>query len=362
MANNDEGGEKTEEPTAHKLSKAREKGQVPKSMELTASLVLLAAGGALLVLAPLIWQRLVGMFTHFIWRMSEFDPTTPDLWPWFYTAIREVLIMVLPLAFVIMIVSVGVNMFQIGGFMVNSEALVPKLDKLNFIKGFGRFFKIRSLVDCLKSILKISLIFYLSYLVIADHMDDFAVMSEMEPVEIALLTLKITMELFFKVCLALLALAIFDFAYQKWQFLKDMRMSKQEIKDEYKQMEGDPKIKARIRQIQMEASKKRQLADVPNADVVITNPTHFAIALVYNSALAQAPLILAKGQDLMAQRIKDIAREAKVPIVENKPLAQALYKSVEVGQTIPIEFYKAVAEVLSYVYKLKGRGPGGRRK
>lgn len=359
---NDEGGEKTEEASSHKISEARKKGQVPKSMEVTSTMVLLAAGGFLVVWGPWGWDRLVGMFRYFVWHMVEFDPTTPDLWPLFYTAFREVLILVLPPAIIITIVSVAVNIFQVGGFMVVSDAVMPKLDKLNFIKGFGRFFKLKSLIDCLKSILKIGLIFYISYLVIRSHVGEFAVMSEMEPAQIGLFTLKVAMELFFKVVITLLILAVFDYAYQKWQFLQDMRMSKQEVKDEYKQMEGDPKVKARIRQIQMEASKKRQLGDVPKADVVITNPTHFAIALVYNAAMAQAPLVLAKGQDLMALRIKDIAKEAKVPIVENKPLAQALYKAVEVGQVIPLEFYKAVAEVLSYVYRLKGRGPGGRRK
>ncbi len=358
----DEGGEKTEEATEHKLSEARKKGQVPKSMELTSSFVLLASGAGLIILGPAGWDRLVGMFRHFVWRLTETDPTTADLWPWIYTAFRELLILVLPLALLITVVSVALNMFQLGGFMVVSDAIAPKFEKLNFIKGFGRFFKLRSLVDCLKSILKIGIIFYMSYLVINKHLEQFAVMGEMEPVEIALLTLRIIVELFFKVVIVLTILAIFDFAYQKWQFLKDMRMTKQEVKDEYKQMEGDPKVKARIRQIQMEASKKRQLADVPKADVVVANPTHFAIALVYNAKMAQAPVVLAKGQDLMAQRIKDIAREAKVPIVENKPLAQALYKAVEVGQIIPVEFYKAVAEVLSYVYKLKGKVPGGRRK
>ncbi len=357
---NDEGGEKTEEATSYKLSKAREKGQVPKSQEVSSVAVLLVAGSALVLMAPYGWERMVGMFHHFIWRMSEFDPTSVDLWPWFQTAFREILIIVLPLAFLIMVAGVAANLFQMGGFIF--KPIEFKIDKLNFITGMGRFFKIRSVVDAIKNLLKIAIIFYVSYLVISSHNDEFAIMSEMEPVEIALVTLEITVELFFKVVLTLLVLAFMDFAYQKWQFMKDMRMSKQEIKDEYKQMEGDPKVKARIRQLQAENSKKRMLADVPRADVVVTNPTHFAIALVYDSSLALAPLVLAKGQDLLAQRIKDIAKEAKVPIVENKPLAQALYKVVEVGQIIPLEFYKAVAEVLSYVYRIKGKVPGGRRK
>jgi flagellar biosynthetic protein FlhB len=358
----DDGGEKTEEPTGHKLGKARSKGQVPKSMEITSGLVLLAAGSTLVLLAPMGWDRMVGMFRHFIWRFTEIDATSPDLWPWLYTALRETFIMILPVALVIMVIGVAANVYQLGGFILNSEAVSFKIDKLNFIAGFRRLFKIKSLVECLKSILKLAIIGFFAYLVINSHMEEFAVMSEMEPVEIALLTLKVVVELFYKVVLVLLILGFFDFAYQKWQFMRDMRMTKQEVKDEYKQMDGDPKIKARIRQIQREASKKRMLASVPKADVVVTNPTHFAIALVYNSALAPAPLVLAKGQDLLAQRIKDIAREAKVPIVENKPLAQALYKAVEVGETIPLEFYKAVAEVLSYVYRLKGKVPGGRRK
>jgi len=357
-----ESGEKTEQPTGHKLGKAREKGQMPKSQEVTSVVVLLVAFSALIPLAPGMWQRLVGLFHHYIWRMNEIDPTGPDLWPWIYTAMRELFFILLPIAFVIMIAGVAANVFQLGGLIINSEAITFKINKLNFVTGMKRFFKLRAMVDAVKNTLKIAIIFYISYLVIASHSEDFAVMSEMEPIEIALLTLKIVIELFYKVLLTLLILAFFDFAYQKWQFMRDMRMTKQEIKDEYKQMEGDPKIKAKIRQIQAETVKKRMLGSVPKADVVITNPTHFAIALVYNAALAQAPLVLAKGQDFLAQRIKDIAREARVPIVENKPLAQALYPAVEVGQVIPLEFYKAVAEVLSYVYRLRGKVPGGRRK
>ncbi|MDL2259614.1 flagellar biosynthesis protein FlhB [Deltaproteobacteria bacterium OttesenSCG-928-K17] len=357
-----ESGEKTEQPTGHKLTQARNKGQVPKSQEITSAFVLLTAGSAIVLLAPMGWERLVGVFRHFIWRMTEMDPNSSDLWPWLITAGREVFIILLPVALVIMITGVALNVYQLGGFLFTTEPIRFKLDKLNFITGFKKFFKLRAFIDTIKHSLKISVIIIVSYLVIKSHLKDFAVMTDMEPAAIALLTLKITAELFYKVILTLLIVSFLDYAYQKWQFMRDMRMTKQEVKDEYKQMEGDPKVKARIRQIQMEASKRRMLSSVPQADVVVTNPTHFAVALIYNASLAQAPVVLAKGQDLMAQRIKDIAREAKVPIVENKPLAQALYPAVEVGQVIPLEFYKAVAEVLSYVYRLKGKVPGGRRR
>lgn len=358
---NDEGGEKTEEPTGHKLSKAREKGQVAKSVEVTSAFILLVAGGVLVLWGPFIWQRMVGVYTYYVWRIAEFDLNTADLWPWFYTAMQEVLIMILPIAFAIMIVGVALNLYQTGGLVINTESIQFKLSNINPITGFRNMFKLKSLVDLIKHSIVLTVIGWMCYSIINSHMEEFTVMVDMQPAEMALFTLEVVMEMYFKVVLAFLIISFLDYAYQKWQFMQDMRMSKQEIKDEYKNMEGDPKVKARIRQIQAEGAKKRMLADVPKSDVVVTNPTHFAIALVYDSNLAQAPLVLAKGQDLLAQRIKDIAKEAKVPIVENKPLAQALYKVAEVGQVIPFEFYKAVAEVLSYVYKLKGRGPSGRK-
>ncbi|MGL4208075.1 MAG: flagellar biosynthesis protein FlhB [Candidatus Adiutrix sp.] len=360
MAEGEGGGEKTEQPTAHKLSKARGKGNVPKSQDVTSSIVLLGAGSALLVLAPMGWDRMVGFFRYSLWRaLVEIDITTVELWPFIYTAFREVLLIVVPFALIVLLISLAINLYQLGGLL--SVPIEFKIDKLNFIKGMKKFFKLKAVVDTVKNTTKIALIFFVAYVVIMGNMLEFSHMGDMEVPQMGLFALKVAAEMFFKICLLLLILSIFDYAYTKWQFMRDMRMSKQEIKDEFKQMEGDPKVKARIRQIQVETAKKRMLADVPKADVVLTNPTHFAIALVYNAALAQAPLVLAKGQDFMAQRIKDIAKEAKVPIVENKPLAQALYQSVEVGDVIPLEFYKAVAEVLSYVYKIKGRKPSGRR-
>jgi flagellar biosynthetic protein FlhB len=351
----EDAGEKTEEATGHKLSQAREKGQVPKSMEINASVVLLVSCAALAILGPMGWERIEDLFRHFFYRANEFSGTKADLLSLGQLALQEVLILVLPLALLVLIASVAINIYQLGGFMVNAESVIPKLDKLNFISGFKRMFSLKSVVECIKSICKMGIIFLIGYLVIKDHIEDFILMVDMTPLTIGLLVLKISLEIFIKTCLLLLVLAIMDYGYQRWQFMQDMKMTKQEVKDEYKQIEGDPIVKNRIRQAQREASKKRQLNDVPKADVVISNPTHFAIALLYDKTQAPAPLVLAKGQDFMALRIKDIARENKVPIVENRPLAQALYKVVEVGQVIPVEFYKAVAEILGYIYRVKGR-------
>jgi flagellar biosynthetic protein FlhB len=351
----EDSGEKTEEATGHKLSQAREKGQVPKSMEISTAVVLLAAIGVLFVLGPYGWQRLVRLMNYIMNETVAFEATPNAVLELSRVLFKEALIMILPVALVILVVSVAVNIYQIGGFMVVTDSIVPKLEKLNFITGFGRFFKLKTLVDCLKSIFKMFIIFLMGYLVIKDHLDDFVLMVDMNVLTIGLLVLKIALEIFIKTVLLLFVLAALDYGYQRWQFMQDMKMTKQEVKDEYKQIEGDPIIKNRIRQAQREASKKRQLADVPKADVVIANPTHFAVALLYDRTKAPAPIVLAKGQDFLALRIKDIARENKVPVVENKPLAQALYRAVEVGQTIPAEFYKAVAEVLSYIYKVKGR-------
>jgi flagellar biosynthetic protein FlhB len=354
----EDAGEKTEEASGHKLQQARQKGQVPKSQEISAAVVLLAAGSFLVIFAPMGWDRLVGIY-RYIFDLAGANGQELDFLALSKLVFKESLILILPLALAVMIISVCINVYQLGGFMVVSSALVPKLDKLNFITGFGRMFKIRTLVDCLKSIFKMTIIFLMGYLVIRDHLEEFVLMVDMNVLTIGLLVLSISVEIFFKTCLLLLILAIMDYGYQRWQFMQDMKMTKQEVKDEYKQIEGDPLIKNKIRQAQKEASKRRQLNEVPNADVVITNPTHYALALVYDQSQAPAPVVVAKGQDFMALRIKEIALEAKVPIVENKPLAQALYKAVDVGQVIPAEFYKAVAEVLSYIYRVKGRKKRG---
>jgi flagellar biosynthetic protein FlhB len=351
----EDSGEKTEEATGHKLSQAREKGQVPKSMEINAAVVLLAGGAALFVLGPLGWDRAAGIFRHFAWRANEVSGSSGEIIALGRLALREILLMTLPFALAVLVASLAINLYQLGGLVFSSEPLVPKLDRLNFVAGLGRFFKLKTVVECLKSVFKMTIIFLVGYLVARDHLEEFVLMVDMAPVAIGALVMAIALEIFVKTCLLLLILAALDYGYQRWQFMRDMRMTKQEVKDEYKQIEGDPIVKNRIRQAQREASKKRQLDDVPKADVVVANPTHFAVALMYDRSKAPAPVVVAKGQDLMALRIKDVAKEHGVPVVENKPLAQALYRAVEPGQMIPVEFYKAVAEILNYIYRVKGR-------
>jgi flagellar biosynthetic protein FlhB len=350
----EDASEKTEEPSGHKLDQARQKGQVPKSQEITAAVILLSGGFFLLVLAPAGWDKVVGIYRH-IYSLAPNFANNPDFLALTRLLFKESLALILPFALTILVASVAINVYQLGGFTASAEPLSPKLDKLNFISGFGRMFKLRTVVDCVKSVFKLALIFSMGYLVIRDRLDEFVLMVDMAPLAIARLSLDVSVEIFFKTCLLLLILAIADYGYQRWQFTRDMRMTKQEVKDEYKQMEGDPIVKNRIRKAQREASKRRQLNQVPESDVVIANPEHFAVALKYDRNEAPAPIVVAKGQDFLALRIKDIAKEAGVPIVENRPLAQALYRAVEVGQIIPAEFYKAVAEVLSYIYRVKGR-------
>ena len=252
----EDSGEKSEEPTGHKLAQAREKGQVPKSAEISTAAVLLISCGALVLLGPMGWDRLVEQYRFFMDRAVDFSGTPGDLLALGVQAVMEILIIVVPLALIILFSGILINLYQQGGFMLVMDNLEPKLSKLNFINGFGRFFTVRTVVECLKSIFKMSIIFLIGYLVIDDHLGDFILMADMAPLAIALLVLKIALEIFIKTCLLLLILAAMDYGYQRWQFNQDMKMTKQEVKDEYKQIEGDPIVRNRIRQAQREASKK----------------------------------------------------------------------------------------------------------
>ena len=345
-------GEKTEEPTAKKRSDARKKGQVGKSQDLSAAFVLLMGFFILRIFWEYIYTE-IHNYTVYIYSHLVQTIDTETVISLFLGIILLFLRTALPVMIGILIVGLGINFYQVG-LNFNTEAIGLKLDKLNPINGFGRLFSKRSLVELVKSLFKIAIIGFFLYRYLKD---EIPIMPQYIFLNLTTSLAKIADLVFgmaFQVIAVIIILGILDYSYQKWQTTQDLKMTKQEVKDEHKQSEGDPQIKGKIKQKQRQMAMMRMMQEVPKADVIVTNPTHFAVALAYKKGDV-APLIVAKGQDYVALRIKDIGRENGVVIVENKPLARALYASAEVGDVVPQELYQAVAEVLAYVYRLKHR-------
>lgn len=347
-------GEKTEEPTAKKRADARKKGQVGKSQELNTAFVLIVGFFALYVLWEHIYSS-IAAYAMYIFSHLNQSVDTENIIRLFIGIVELLLSTSMPIMVLIMLIGLGINFYQVG-LNFNTEAMEPKLSKLNPINGFGRIFSKRSLVELVKSLFKIVVIGAALYTVLIDHIMSLPQFIYLD-LEASLGQISgIVFGMAFRVCGLIMIMGVLDLCYQKWQTTQDLKMSKQEVKDEMKQSEGDPQIKGKIKQKQRQMAMARMMQEVPKADVIITNPTHLAVALEYHRGM-MAPVVLAKGQDFVAQRIKEIAREAGVTIVENKPLARTLYASVEIGDPVPQELYQAVAEVLAYVYRLKRRRP-----
>jgi len=343
-------GEKTEDPTAKRMSDAQQKGQTAKSQDLSAAIVILIGFFSLWGYGSYMYDEI----SHFMAKVFTSFPTSIDVefvWQLVLSVVIVLAKSLLPIMFAVLLAGLALNYYQVG-FIFTMEPLSFNLNRLNPITGMGRIFSKRSLMELFKSLAKILIVGYFVYLYIIDQVIQMPKIIFMD-LQMALVTITdIIFRLAFEICAVLLVLGVIDFMFQKWQHKQDLKMSKQDIKDEFKQSEGDPQIKGKIKQKQKQMSMQRMMQEVPHADVIVTNPTHFAVALKYEQGMT-APVIVAKGQDLVAKRIKEIAREAKVVIVENKPLARALYLSTEIGDVVPQELYKAVAEVLAYVYRLK---------
>jgi flagellar biosynthetic protein FlhB len=345
--------EKTEEPTSRKIEKAREEGNVPKSMEMAGFIVLFLA---LLVLFFYV-KYIVFYFEDFFKYFFSFigvEITKDLVFNILIKAIFYFFILMLPIFLVVVIAGIVANVSQFG-FLFTTKVLIPKFEKLNPIKGLKNLFSIKKLVEGIKTTLKVFIAFFVGFKIFLDFFDEMPKLALMDFFnQIRWIEEKIIL-----IILSMLAVffvfAVIDLIYQRYSYKKSLRMSKQEIKDEYKQTEGNPEIKAKIRQLQREMSKKRMMAEVPKADVVITNPTHYAVALRYDKTKDDAPRVIAKGVDNVALKIKEIAREAGVMIVENPPLARELYRLVDIDETIPPKLYKAVAEILAYVYRAKSK-------
>nr|WP_037347481.1 flagellar biosynthesis protein FlhB [Selenomonas bovis] len=345
-------GDKTEEPTAKKRQDAAKKGQVGKSQELSTAFVLLIGFFVIKALWEQIYANIAG-YTIYIFGHLNQNVDVENVIQLFIGMGVIFVKTAMPIMLAVMVVGLAVNFFQVG-LNVSAEKIQPKFDNLNPINGVGRMFSKRSLVELVKSVLKIVVIGFFIYNYLKDEIftmpqfifydlgTSLAKMSE------------IIFTLAFQVIGVIFVLAVLDFGYQKWQTTQDLKMTKQEVKDEFKQTEGDPQIKGKIRQKQRQMAMSRMMQEVPKADVIVTNPTHFAVALKYEKGMT-APVVVAKGADFVAQKIKSVGRENDVPLVENRPLARALYASTEVGDSVPRELYQSVAEVLAYVYRLKHR-------
>ena len=347
-------GEKTEKATPRKLQDARKKGQVAKSQELPAALILLLVVLLLWMFGKLFSSSLLGMFRHSFSEYLLWDVSMQTVDMIFKELTWEAFKLTIPVFLITIIAGVFANFIQFG-FLLTAEPLQMKLEKLNPIEGAKRILSMRSLVELVKAILKILITSSVAFYILWGARGEFLTLSQKGIAQVAQFLGTTILKLAITISILLVVLAILDFMYQKYEFAKQQRMSKQDIKDEYKKTEGDPIIKRKIKEKQRQMSMSRMMNEVMQADVVITNPTHFAVAIAYRAGEMDAPTVVAKGKDFVALKIKEKAHENGVITMENKPLARALYASAEIGDQVPEELYKAVAEVLAYVYRLKGR-------
>lgn len=350
-------GEKTEEPTAKKLEDARKKGQVMRSTEVVTAATLLAFFFMLKIFVGFIGNRFMTSFRQTIGFISDYtsEPFTLNT---ARTIIRgsfwNIIVAAFPIMIVGLVVTIVAIVFQVK-WKVTAEPLKPKFDKFNPVTGMKRLFSKDKIMDLFKSIAKVVILAYVVYSYLKNQWPlIYKMYSYTLPQAIAVIG-DTVINVGIRISVLFAVIAMFDLFYQKWKYHQDMMMSKQEVKDEYKNSEGDPKVKSQQKQRMQQASQRRMMQDLPNADVVITNPTHLAVAIKYDKDTNEAPVVVAKGADYLAQKIKDRARENAIEIVENKPLARMLYHNVEIGAEIPPELYQMVAEVLAYVYSLTGR-------
>ncbi len=351
------GGEKTEDATSKKLQDVREEGNVAKSTEVVTAATLLTLFLCLKIGVGFVGRRLISTFGRFYPLIQRYIEEGVNVSNFRYLFVRFAIdlgLSVAPFFATGFVVAILANALQFT-FKVTAKPLAPKFSKINPINGFKRIFSPNTLIELLKSIIKIGMISYIAYSVLVDHVKDIYLLYDMSIMQGINLMFDIVMELGIKISVLFILVGAADLFYQRWKFKEDNKMTKQEVKDEFKNSEGDPHIKGQQKQRMQQASQRRMMAAIPEADVVITNPTHFAVALSYESGKGQAPVVVAKGADFMAARIKDIAKENDVVIVENKPLARMLYYNVDLDAEIPPELYQAVAEVLAYVYQLRDR-------
>lgn len=350
--------ERTEDPTVRRREDFRKKGQVAQSKEVhTAALF-----SFMLMLwyfyAPLFWRQFQAFSGGFWGHLGTIEVTPLTVMDLGLMVVGKVTLLLAPVVLLVLTVGFLSSYLQIG-WLFTFKPLEPDFGKLNPVSGLKRLVSLRSLVELIKSLVKVVLVGWVAYKTVRSEFETSLLLVDQHPVETLRFAGRLALLVLAKSCGIMILLGFLDLLYQRWDMEQKMKMTKQEQKEEFKESEGDPYIKSKIRSIQQQMSRKRMLADVPKADVIITNPTHLSIAISYVREEMDAPRIVAKGADHLAMKIRDLARQHRVPVVENKPVARALYQ-VSLGQPIPEEMFKAVAEILAYVYSLKGKGPGSR--
>jgi len=344
--------EKTEPATPRRKQEARRKGQVAKSQEINSLLVLVAGFFLLRFLGPTMLQKLYRI-ASFLWGNASIISLTPStVQSYFYQGMWGIFGLLLPIFLGVVVVGVAANLMQVG-FLFSTYSLAPDLNRINPVSGLGRLFSKQALMKLLVSVLKIAIIGYITYITIRDNLPQFFSLMGKNIAQILIFSANLVFQLGLRCCLGIAPLAVLDYVFQRRQHETKLRMTRQEMREELKQTQGSPQVRARIRSLQRQMARHRMMQEVPKADVVITNPTRLAVALKYDREGMNAPVVVAKGARLIAEKIRELAERYNVPLVENRWLAEALYKTVEIGQEIPIKFYQAVAEILAYIYRLK---------
>ncbi len=347
-------GDKSEEPTPHRLREAREKGQVAKSREITTAVLLLSSYMLFRYTGEYVWNTLTSMANSILSMIpnviNEFSLSFVGYV--LLLAVQGMLLAVAPIFCLTFFVALAAEALQTG-FVFALDPLAPKVERISPGEGFKRIFSLQGFVELIKSIVKILIVFWIMWGALRDEIPRVVVLINGQPWDAVVLGGSIAYKIAFRVGLFYVAIAILDYLYKRWEYMRGLKMTKQEIKEEYKRLEGDPMIKQRMRELQRQVAYQRMMAAVPQADVVVTNPLHIAVALKYEVQKMKSPKVLAKGERKAADEIKRIADEAYVPIVENEPLARSIFRTTDVGQQIPAELYQAVAEVLAYVYRIR---------
>ncbi len=347
-------GERTERATGKRRAEARKKGQVARSREISSVAVLLGALSVLYILSTHLLNRLSSVMVQTFQKIGTFSLSPENTLAFGGEVLWGCFQILAPIFLAVLAMGILSNYLQVGT-LFTLEVLQPKLSRVDPTQGVRRLFSKQSFVEMVKALFKFLIIGWVAYSTVREELPEILSLSDREVNGVFGFIGSVSARIFFKALLVMVALAALDYLFQRWSYEKSLRMTKREVQEEFKQTEGDPLVKSRIRSIQREMARRRMMAEVPKADVVITNPTHLAVALGYEKEEMAAPKVLAKGAGIIAEKIKEVARAHQVPLVENKPLAQILYKTVDLGQLIPSTLYQVVADILAHVYRMKNR-------